>query len=77
MSYGQRAKHALNLAQSNILEGYVEALVLGMKLRVSLDALLEVFEEAMKQELGKEDFAAIVKLLEKKNKLQFTDTNVH
>jgi len=127
---GQKAKHALNLAQSNILQGYLEGLVLGVKLGVELDVLLQVFENsaaqngvgkfklpsirkrdftphfllwlmhkdlklaeeemkqlklelplsrktievfdnAMKKGLGEEDFAAIVKLLEERNKVRF------
>ncbi|HLC63642.1 MAG TPA: NAD(P)-dependent oxidoreductase [Candidatus Nanoarchaeia archaeon] len=126
---GQRAKHALNLTQSNILQGYLEGLILAGKLGVSLDAMqqimensaaqngvgsfklpyikrrdfnahfqlwlmskdlklaeeeikelgldlplsrmaIEIFDEAMREGLGKEDFCSIVKLLEKKNKIK-------
>ncbi|MBI2676006.1 MAG: NAD(P)-dependent oxidoreductase [Candidatus Aenigmarchaeota archaeon] len=45
-SYGQRAKIGLNLAQSLILEGYLEGLILGVKNGVPLEAMLEIFENS-------------------------------
>jgi 3-hydroxyisobutyrate dehydrogenase-like beta-hydroxyacid dehydrogenase len=127
-TYGQKMKHALNLTQSNILQGYLEGIILCLKLGVPLEATISVmensgakngvgsfktpyiqqrdfaphfllnlmykdlklaeseindlgldlpiskktisvFQEAMDKGLGKEDFVAIVKLLEEKNKV--------
>jgi 3-hydroxyisobutyrate dehydrogenase len=128
-TYGQKMKHALNLTQSNILQGYLEGVILCLKQGVPLEATLavmensgakngagsfkipyikkrnfephflldlmykdlklaeseinslgldlpisketiSVFQEAMDKGLGKEDFVAIVKLLEEKNNVK-------
>lgn len=43
---GQKAKIALNLAQSMILQGYLEGIILGMKNGVGIEAMREIFENS-------------------------------
>lgn len=43
---GQKAKIALNLAQSLVLQGYFEGIVLGMKNGVPLGSMLEIFDNS-------------------------------
>lgn len=45
-TYGQKAKIALNLGQSLILQSYLEALMLGLKEGVSIEAMAEIFENS-------------------------------
>jgi 3-hydroxyisobutyrate dehydrogenase-like beta-hydroxyacid dehydrogenase len=44
--FGQKVKHALNLTQSNILQGYLEGIVLCLKQGVQLDVAVTVMENA-------------------------------
>lgn len=45
-TFGQRAKIALNLAQSLILQSYLEGLALGIKNGISLNSMIEIFENS-------------------------------
>src|SRR3989338_1966083 len=43
---GQKAKYALNLAQTLILEGYLEGLIFGLKNNVPIDAMIEILDNS-------------------------------
>src|SRR3989344_2990249 len=43
---GQKMKHALNLTQSNLLQGYLEGITLSLKQGLKLDAILEVMQNS-------------------------------
>jgi len=43
---GQKAKYALNLAQTLILEGYLEGLIFGLKNDVPIDAMIEILDNS-------------------------------
>ncbi|MBI2542236.1 NAD(P)-dependent oxidoreductase [Candidatus Woesearchaeota archaeon] len=45
-TFGQRAKLALNLAQSLILQSYLEGIALGIKNGVSLGSMVEIFDNS-------------------------------
>ena len=45
-TYGQRAKIALNLVLSLVLQSYLEAIILGVKNGVSLKTMIEIFENS-------------------------------
>jgi len=43
---GQKAKYALNLAQTLILEGYLEGLIFGLKNNVPIDAMIKILDNS-------------------------------
>ncbi|MDP2672919.1 MAG: NAD-binding protein [Nanoarchaeota archaeon] len=59
---GQKIKHALNLTQSNILQGYLEGIALALKQGVPFNSVIDVMENsAAKNGVGSFKIPYIIK----------------